>query len=86
MKTSRKWAYLKNPYKTNAKDIKIMLHTVKDGAYVYLYTSPEAENCSFDLWYDSVNAALSEWSSEISGGWHNLPDSPSDGYDNSYIG
>ncbi len=79
---------MKEPFSTNDKDTvyKIMLHTVKRGAFIYLYTSSEADSGSFDLWYDSADEALDEWDSEISGEWNAVPDNPPDGYSDSYIG
>ena len=53
----RRYAYLKEPIKTNKKDYiyKIMLYqTKKDGVYLFMYCQKDAVQCSFDYWYKTV--------------------------------
>ena len=59
----RKLAYLKTPKKCNDRDMvyKIVLHTDKSGVFVYLYTSPDAVQCSFDEYYSDEKDALDDW-------------------------
>lgn len=62
--------YLKTPYKCNKKDTiyKIMIHKIhkkKEGVFVYLYTSLDAVQASFDNWYPDEASALEDWQSEI---------------------
>lgn len=64
----RMYGYLTEPYKTNSKDFiyKVMIHEIKkQGVFVYLYTSPEAVFCSFDLHYMELEDALEEWKDKI---------------------
>ena len=53
----RRYAYLKEPIKTNKKDYiyKIMLYqTKKDGVYLFMYCQKDDVQCSFDYWYKTV--------------------------------
>ena len=73
----RQWAYLREPYYTNQKDIvyKIMLHELKEHTLVYLYCARDAVMSSYDHWYPDLESALEEWESEIdSAGWHRIDD------------
>ena len=73
----RMLGYLKNPYKCNKKDTiyKIMLHKTKSEVFVYLYTSLDAVQSSFDNWYPDEESALEDWQSEIDErGWILLDD------------
>ena len=56
----RKYAYLKNPQKCNDKEYiyKIMLHTQKEGVYLYEYCSLDAIFCSYDQLYFDVKDIL----------------------------
>lgn len=73
----REWAYLKEPYYTNDKDMvyKIMVHKMKDCTLVYLYCSRDAIMSSFDLYYCNLEDALEEWQEKIDAeGWHIIQD------------
>ena len=73
----RKWAYLKQPYHTNKKDIvyKIMIHEQKEYTLVYLYCARDAVMSSYDHWYPDLESALEDWESEIDlEGWHMIDD------------
>lgn len=73
----RKYAYLKNPQKCNDKEYiyKIMLHTQKEGVYLYEYCSLDAIFCSYDQLYFDVNDIYGDWNSEIDErGWIDIDD------------
>ena len=73
----RKYAYLKEPLKCNAKDCvyKIMLCEVKGGFSLFEYFSPDAVMCSADLLYDSLEDLYAEWDELIDGrGWIDIDD------------
>ena len=60
----RRYAYLKEPIKTNKKDYiyKIMLYqTKKDGVYLFMYCQKDAVQCSFDYWYKTVEDVYEDW-------------------------
>ena len=60
----RRYAYLKEPIKTNKKDYiyKIMLYqTKKDGVYLFMYCQKDAVQCSFDYWYKTVEDVCEDW-------------------------
>lgn len=64
----RMYGFLKEPYKTNEKDMiyKIMIHKIKkQGVYVYLYTSPEAVFCSYDIYYEELEDVFEDWKDKI---------------------
>lgn len=63
----RKYAHLKNPLKCNDKDYiyKIMIHTQKDGVYLYEYCSLDANQCSYDIYYDDIEDIYEEWDCRI---------------------
>ncbi len=73
----RKWAYFKEPYYTNKKDMvyKIMVHEQKRCTMVYLYCAKDAVRCSYDHWYPDLESALEDWENEIDQeGWHVIGD------------
>ena len=77
MKCMRKYAYLKNPLKCNDKEYiyKIMLHTHKEGVYLYEYCSLDAIICSYDQLYFDVSDIYEDWNSEIDErGWIDIDD------------
>ena len=51
----RKYAVLKKPVRCNGGEIiyKIMLHTTKDGIYLYKYDAPDALEC--DDFYEDLD-------------------------------
>ena len=63
----RKWAYLEKPYEYMGQEIfKVMVYeTAKEGVYVFLYDSPEAQICVADEWYESVSAATGKWDNYV---------------------
>lgn len=74
----RRYAYLKEPMKTNKKDYvyKIMLYqTKKEGVCLFMYCSREAVQCSFDGWYETVEEVYEDWSDMIDEkGWIDMED------------
>ncbi len=78
MRVLRKWAYLKEPYLYNQKDMvyKIMVYKTKNtGVFVFLYCSKDAMQCSFDCYYDELSDALEDWQDQIDeNGWHEIDD------------
>lgn len=73
----RQWAYLREPYYTNEKDIvyKIMVHETKACTMVYLYCARDAVMCSYDHWYPDLESAMEDWETEIDAeGWHRIKD------------
>lgn len=73
----RQWAYLREPYYVNKKNMiyKILVHEKKHETYVYLYCARDAVMCSYDHWYPDLESALEDWESEIdSDGWHMIDD------------
>jgi hypothetical protein len=69
----RRYAYLKEPIKTNKKDsiYKIMLYqTKKDGVYLFMYCQKDAVQCSFDYWYKTVEDVYEDWNDLVNEkGW-----------------
>ena len=57
----RRYAYLKEPIKTNKKDYiyKIMLYqTKKDGVYLFMYCQKDAVQCSFEKGWIPIDDPL----------------------------
>ena len=69
----RRYAYLKEPIKTNKKDYiyKIMLYqTKKDGVDLFMYCQKDAVQCSFDYWYKTVEDVCEDWNDLVNEkGW-----------------
>lgn len=57
---------------------KIMIYqTTGEGVYVFLYTSKEAIQSSFDFWYDELADALEDWENQADEmGWQEIDDPP----------
>lgn len=76
----RFYGYLKKPRPVNQKDpvYRVMVHqTRREDVYVYLYASPDALFCSFDLRYPDLSGALEEWGDGLDGrGWIKIEDPP----------
>lgn len=74
----RRYAYLKEPIKTNKKDYiyKIMLYqTKKDGVYLFMYCKKDAVQCSFDYWYKTVEDVYEDWNDLVNEkGWIPIDD------------
>lgn len=74
----RRYAYLKEPIKTNKKDYiyKIMLYqTKKDGVYLFMYCQKDAVQCSFDYWYKTVEDVYEDWNDLVNEkGWIPIDD------------
>ena len=74
----RRYAYLKEPIKTNKKDYiyKIMLYqTKKDGVYLFMYCQKDAVQCSFDYWYKTVEDVYEDWNDLVNEkGWISIGD------------
>ncbi|MCR5793892.1 MAG: hypothetical protein K6G61_00920 [Solobacterium sp.] len=73
----RKYAWLKEPYKTaeHTKIYKIMLCRAEEGFYLFLYASPEAVLCASDRCYDSLEELYEEWNARIDeSGWIDMDD------------
>lgn len=73
----RKYAYIKEPYPCNKKDTvyKIMLHKTCGGYELYYYCSPDAVQCSYDRFYDSLEDLYEDWNGKIDDrGWIDLND------------
>ena len=52
-----------------------MLHTQKEGVYLYEYCSLDAIFCSYDQLYFDVNDIYGDWNSEIDErGWIDIDD------------
>ena len=83
----RKYAVLTSPIDHEGKNIyKIMLHQTKvDGVYVFLYDTPNAQFCTIDEWYATIEEAVANWEPLIDGnGWifidDPLPDCQEDAF------
>ncbi|HAH17486.1 hypothetical protein [Eubacterium uniforme] len=73
----RKYAYLKEPIQVNRNSTiyKIMLYQTKEGTYLFEYCSMDAVQCSFDIFYDSINDLYKEWDDLIDeNGWIEIED------------
>ena len=74
----RRYAYLKEPVKTNKKDYiyKIMLYqTKKDGVCLFMYCQKDAVQCSFDYWYKTLEDVYEDWNELIDeNGWIDFDD------------
>jgi hypothetical protein len=73
----RKYAYLKEPLPCNegSRVFKIMLYETGEGIYLFEYCSPDAVQCSFDRFYDSVEDLYEDWNDLIDDrGWTELDD------------
>ena len=73
----RKYAYLREPLKHDQEDFvyKIMLCETAEGFYLFEYTSPDAVQCSSDLFYDSLEDLYEDWNGLIDErGWIEMED------------
>lgn len=73
----RKYAWLKEPYNYNENDriCKIMLYETGEGTYLFGYSSPDAQQCSFDRLYASSEEAYEDWNGLIDeNGWTRIDD------------
>ena len=73
----RKYAYLKDPLTRDegGKIVKIMLYEAPEGLYLFGYSSPEADLCSCDICYESLQDLYEDWNDRIDGrGWIDLAD------------
>jgi len=56
---------------------RIMIHSTKDGTYLFTYEIEDDGACSSDLWFETVEAALEAASDEYGvspTAWHEIPD------------
>ena len=77
----RKYAVLKKPVRCNSGEIiyKIMLHTTKDGIYLYKYDAPDALKCAHDDFYEDLDALHEAWDALVNdNGWIEVAD-PAEG-------
>ena len=77
----RKYAVLKEPVRCNGGEIiyKIMLHTTKDGIYLYKYDAPDALECAHDDFYEDLDALHDVWDALVDdNGWIETAD-PAEG-------
>lgn len=77
----RKYAVLKKPVRCNGGEIiyKIMLHTTKDGIYLYKYDAPDALECAQDDFYEDLDALHEAWDALVNdNGWIEVAD-PAEG-------
>ena len=73
----RKYAYLKDPVKSDQEYYiyKIMLFQSDEGAYLFTYADPDAVQCSSDQWYESLEDLFDDWNDRIDErGWIDLED------------
>jgi hypothetical protein len=73
----RKYAYLKEPRKCNNEQCvyKIMLYQTDGGYCLFEYCDINAVQCSFDLFYDSIEDLYDEWDELIDErGWIDIDD------------
>ncbi|GEM_PF-1901441 len=85
MQHKRLLGYLKSPQAANQQEViyKIVVDEIRNqGAFVYLYLSPEAVRSSYDEYYPDIENALEDWQSLIDDrGWIPLPEPPGDAHD-----
>ena len=73
----RMLAYRKEPYKCNKNDAiyKIVLFSTMRETFVFLYTSPDAVQGSYDHWYPDEQSAMEDWQELIDyRGWRDIGD------------
>lgn len=72
----RKYAYLKEPFRHGGELVfKIMLYETDGGCYLYEYGSPDAFQCSADLFYVQTEDVYADWDSLIDErGWIDIGD------------
>ena len=72
----RRYAFLKEPIKCNDQDIyKIMLYEGDGGYSVFMYCTPDAEQCSFDEFYETLEDLYEAWNGLLDErGWFDIED------------
>lgn len=73
----RKYAFLKEPLDRGEEYpvVKIMLYEAEEGIYLFEYDSPDAQQCTGDLCYGSLEKLHEKWDSLIDGnGWTDIDD------------
>ena len=73
----RKYAYLKDPVTAAEGDpvVKVMLCEAPEGFYLFEYSDPDAQQCSADLCYDSLEDLYGDWNALIDErGWIDIDD------------
>ena len=73
----RKYAYLKEPIKCNSEQLiyKIMIYQTPGGYSLFEYCSLNAEQCSFDEFYESIEDIYEIWNELIDErGWIDIDD------------
>lgn len=73
----RKYAHLKEPLKCNNKQFiyKIMIYRDCGGYYLFEYCSKDAVQCTFDVFYDSIDDIYEVWNELIDErGWIDIAD------------
>ena len=66
----RKYALLREPYKAADNTVedavyKIMLYEAAEGFYLFMYSSPDAVQCTSDRCYDSLEDLYDDWNDLI---------------------
>ncbi len=77
MPAMRRYAYLKEPIRTDEGGAicRIMLCETAEGVYLFGYESPDAQQCSKDLLYESAEQIYEDWDGLIDEkGWTDLED------------
>ncbi len=74
----RKYALLKEPYisEDNTEIHKIMLYQAEEGCYLFMYSSPEADECVSERLYPSCDELYDEWNDLIDEGGSTGIDDP----------
>ena len=73
----RNYAFLKEPLARSEGDpvVKIMLYEAEEGIYLFEYSRPDAQHCTGDLCYGSLEELHEDWDSLIDGnGWTDIDD------------
>ena len=73
----RKYAWLREPLKKDENEYiyKIMLYESEEGILLFEYSHPDANQCSSDRWYESLEDLYDEWNERIDErGWMELED------------
>ena len=76
----RKYARLREPYKAAGNTVedavyKIMLYEAVEGFYLFMYSSPDAVQCTSDRCYDSLEDLYDDWNDLIDkSGWIEMED------------
>ena len=73
----RKYAFLKEPLACSEGEpvVKIMFYEAEEGIYLFEYSRPDAQQCTGDLCYGSLEELHEDWDSLIDeNGWTDIDD------------